>query len=252
MLTNKRHDAILKILETKGSVTLQELKDTLNTSESTIRRDLTQLHEDGKLVKVFGGALAQENLNQNDELVGSRQIQNVTEKQLVARYAATLIHDQDFVFIDAGTTTECLLPYLTNTTATYVTNAPGHAQKMCQAGLHVLLIGGALKHSTEAAIGAQTCAQLEAYHFNIAFMGTNGISLHAHLSTPDPEEAMVKRLVIHHTLNSYVICDHSKFHRISPATFANLEDVIVLVDSVPEGPYREISTIIDVSNQEER
>lgn len=251
MLTNTRHDQILKLLEQRGSVSLQELKELLQTSESTIRRDLTQLHSAGRLVKVFGGAVACEKLNPTDELVPDREIRNREEKQRIAAYAATLIHSRDFVYVDAGTTTACLIPFLTDKTVTYVTNAPSHAIKMAQAGLNVVMLGGNMKDSTEAAVGSVTCAQLERYHFSIAFLGTNGVSQHAQLSTPDPEEAMVKSLVVRRSRNCYVLCDHTKFHKISPVSFADIEDVIVLTDSVPEGIFREIPNIVDITGEPE-
>ena len=58
MLTEKRFEEILKLLDEKKSITVTEIKEMLNTSESTIRRDLTALDRAGKLVKVFGGAVA--------------------------------------------------------------------------------------------------------------------------------------------------------------------------------------------------
>lgn len=249
MLTNTRHDQILKLLEQRGSISLQELKELLHTSESTIRRDLTQLHDQGKLQKVFGGAVACENLDQTDVEVTDREIRNREEKKKIAAYGAKLIRNQDFVYVDAGTTTACLIPFLTNKTATYVTNAPSHAIKMAQAGLNVMMLGGNMKPSTEAAVGSVTCAQLERYHFSIAFLGTNGVSLHAQLSTPDPEEAMVKSMVVRRSRNCYVLCDHTKFHKISPVTFADIEDVILLTDSVPEGAFREIPNIVDITRE---
>ena len=118
MLTNTRHEQILKLLDQRGSISLQELKDVLNTSESTIRRDLTQLHDQGRLVKVFGGAVACEKLDQMDVQVLDREIQNREEKQMIAAYGAKLIRNRDFVYVDAGTTTACLIPFLTDKTAT--------------------------------------------------------------------------------------------------------------------------------------
>ena len=125
MLTKTRQKEILKLLENRGSVTLQELKDHLNTSESTIRRDLNTLDAQGKLVKVFGGAVAADNMSIRDEQVSRREEKNLEEKRLIARYAASLIQDDDFVYLDAGTTTGCMLDYISDTTtAVFVTNAP--------------------------------------------------------------------------------------------------------------------------------
>ena len=63
MLTEQRYEVILKLLEEKNSITVSEVKDLLNTSESTVRRDITALHNAGKLVKVFGGAVACDHMN---------------------------------------------------------------------------------------------------------------------------------------------------------------------------------------------
>ena len=126
MLTKTRQKEILKLLENRGSVTLQELK-------STIRRDLNTLDAQGKLVKVFGGAVAADNMSIRDEQVSRREEKNLEEKRLIARYAASLIQDDDFVYLDAGTTTGCMLDYISDaTTAVFVTNAPSHAQKLAQ------------------------------------------------------------------------------------------------------------------------
>ena len=156
MLTKTRQKEILKLLENRGSVTLQELKDHLNTSESTIRRDLNTLDAQGKLVKVFGGAVAADNMSIRDEQVSRREEKNLEEKRLIARYAASLIQDDDFVYLDAGTTTGCMLDYISDTTtAVFVTNAPSHAQKLARKGMEVILIGGRLKQSTEAVVGEE-------------------------------------------------------------------------------------------------
>ena len=85
MLTKTRQEEILKLLESRGSVTLQGLKEYLNTSESTIRRDLNTLDAQGKLVKVFGGAVAVDNMNIRDEQVARREEKNLEEKQKIAR-----------------------------------------------------------------------------------------------------------------------------------------------------------------------
>ena len=151
MLTRARQEEILKLVEQKGSVTLQELKDKLETSESTIRRDLNALDLQGKLVKVFGGAVAlePEDMDSRDEQVSKREEKNLEEKKQIARYAASMIKEDDFVYLDAGTTTGCMIEYLENKGAIFVTNAPSHAEKLTKKGIDVILIGGRLKQSTE-------------------------------------------------------------------------------------------------------
>ena len=142
MLTEQRHEIILNLLSEKRSITVTELKELLNTSESTIRRDLNTLDEQGKLTKVFGGAVEKNNGVSTTELsVSQKATVNTEEKKKIAMYAAKLVSPNDFIYIDAGTTTEYLIDYLEEKTATYVTNAVTHARKLAIAGFKVILIG---------------------------------------------------------------------------------------------------------------
>ena len=124
MLTEQRYDIILKLLEEKNSITVAEVKELLNTSESTVRRDITALHNAGKLVKVFGGAVAcDRTIVTHEPTVEQKAAVNVEAKQLVAARAAALIQPEDFVYLDAGTTTASMLSFLTEKSAIFVTNA---------------------------------------------------------------------------------------------------------------------------------
>lgn len=112
MLTEKRQEEILRLLTVKGSVTVQELKEQLHASESTIRRDLNQMHQEGVLVKVFGGAVtAEKRVSAKDEQVAFREERNQAEKIKIGQYAAGLIGENDFVYLDAGTTTGYMIPF---------------------------------------------------------------------------------------------------------------------------------------------
>ena len=106
MLSEERHMMILKILEEKQSVTVTELTNLLGISESTARRDITLLDKAGRLVKVFGGAVPADSIYLSTEPTVAQKAEiNKEEKKQIARYAASLIQPQDFVYLDAGTTT---------------------------------------------------------------------------------------------------------------------------------------------------
>ena len=177
MLTEQRYEIILRLLAEKKSVTVTELKELLDTSESTIRRDITALDKMGKLTRVFGGAVSLENVvSAYEPTVEQKSDLNTEEKKKIARYAAGLIRSADFVFLDAGTTTGFMLDYLEYTKASFVTNAVSHARILAQKGIHVSLLGGELKGSTEAVVGSQAMQMLQMYHFTKGFFGTNGIT----------------------------------------------------------------------------
>jgi len=178
MLTQERYHSILQMLSERDAVTVAELSEALDTSESTIRRDLNYLHEIGKLKKVLGGATAiQSNTGVTEASFESRVSEMYDEKTAIAQYAATLVHDGDFVFIDAGTTTYRLIDFLTNKKATYMTNGIAHSRKLIQKGFDTHVVGGKIKPFTEAVVGSQAIAQINRLNFTKAFVGTNGIGL---------------------------------------------------------------------------
>lgn len=237
MLTEKRYEVILKLLEEKRSITVPEIKEVLGISESTIRRDLTALDKAGKLCKVFGGAVAVDAAYTAAEpSVAQKMGVKKEEKQQIARYAASLIGPDDFIYLDAGTSTGYMIDYVTEKKATFVTNAVSHAQRLAAAGFRVILIGGELKGTTEAVVGNQAILSIQSYHFTKGFFGTNGISRSAGFTTPDCNEALVKKTALEHSRKKYILADSSKFGNISSVTFAPINEAEILTDrETPEG-----------------
>ena len=131
MLAEERFGLILEQLDRKRTVTVQELCEALNTSESTIRRDLTELDRMGKLNKVHGGATLPDSRFLADEpTMEAKETQAVEQKRSIAQAAAQLINANDFVFIDAGSTTLELVRVLAGDAlkASYVTTGVAHAR----------------------------------------------------------------------------------------------------------------------------
>lgn len=234
MLTEKRYEVILNLLNEKNSVTVTEIKELLGISESTIRRDLTALDKAGKLVKVFGGAVAVDGgFTTVEPSVAQKAEINKEEKTAIARYAASLIERDDFVYLDAGTTTGQMIDFIKEKGATFVTNAVSHARRLAGEGYRVYLIGGELKGTTEAVVGNQAILSLQKLHFSKAFLGTNGVGLKAGFSTPDYSEALVKQTAAEQVRQMYVLADYSKFGKVSSVTFASLDSVTILTDRKP-------------------
>lgn len=251
MLTEERYAFILDLLQKKRSVSLNDLCNLLDVSESTIRRDLNALDEQGLLIKVHGGALAsldsgipattfERNVEEKSHLF-------TQEKAIIARYAASLIDDGDLVFIDAGTTTEKMIDFLPQKNVTFVTNAFLHTKKLAQRGFRVFIPAGEIKLSTEAIVGAECLNSLRCYNFTKSFIGANGISLTHGISTPDRNEASVKTAVIRGSRQSFVLADHSKFDQISAVTFSSLGEVSIITDELPDDRYNEETIIKEVS-----
>lgn len=251
MLAEERFNEILNLVNEKRTVTVQELTEMLDTSESTIRRDLTTLHRRGSLIKVHGGATAIAMGGAvKDAAVSVRKDLNMEEKAAIARYAASLVKEEDFIYVDAGTSTELLIDFLTEKEAVYVTNAIGHAQKLLKKGLKVFLLGGQLKETTEAIVGAEAVESLRRYNFTRGFFGANGVHRERGLTTPDITEALVKEKAMKQCKEKYILADSSKFNQISAVTFAEFEDGIVLTTKLQDASLRKCKNIVEVEEHD--
>ena len=247
MLTQERYKAILEILEERDAATVTELAVLVGTSESSIRRDLTVLDREGRLRKVYGGATA---INRTEgaleDEVNVRDIQMQEEKALIGEYAAELINNDDFIYIDSGTTTARLIDHIGQTKATFVTNGIIHAQKLLSKGLNAYMIGGRIKPVTASVVGAEGIRNLLKFNFTKAFLGANGIDITAGFTTPDSEEAMMKEKAIEKSFAVFVLADHSKFRRVYPVTYAELRKCCIITDKLPYGGFSDKTVIREV------
>lgn len=244
MLAEERLSKIVKIVNEQGSATAQELMDFFHASESTIRRDLNALDAAGEIMKVHGGAMSVDtSYKMHDDKISERRAANTDRKKIIAEYAANLITKDDFVYIDAGTTTELMIDYITEKDAVYMTNAVNHACKLLHMGCKVYLVGGRLKSITEAAVGAEAIETLSNYNFTIGFWGTNGIHKKAGFTTPDREEAGTKKISFLNCQKRYIVADSTKFESISPVKFADFGDADIITEQIIKG-YETCKNII--------
>lgn len=246
MLSEERFERILKLLEEKNTITVTELVKELDTSESTIRRDLNHLDKMKKLKKVHGGAksITRTYETKDDEVI-VRQGLNVDEKIKIAKYAASIINENDFVYIDAGTTTELMTDYITENRAIYITNGIAHAKKLIRKKCKVYIIGGELKLSTEAIIGVEAIDSLKKYNFTKGFFGTNGIDKDSGFTTPDIQEALVKREAVNRSNEAYILADDSKFEHISAVTFAEIDRATVITTNLKHQEFKKYAEILE-------
>ena len=209
-------------------VRLDDLVSLLDTSESTVRRDLDELESERKLHRVHGGAELPHSL-QEEFTNQQKSIKNIQEKMQVARKAASLISNDDVIFVDAGTTNELLLGYLNQDNLTVVTNSIHHAAKLVDKNIQTIIIGGHVKKSTDASIGAVAYEQIKQLYFDKAFLGINGLD-EEFLTTPDMEEAVIKKTVIKNARKSYIVTDSSKIGRVSFAKVDKIENATIITN----------------------
>ncbi len=246
MLTEERLKRILSIVNETGSVTITDLVKELSTSESTIRRDLAYLDRRRDLVKVRGGAVAiSRSYGTRDDDVLSRKSRSIEAKRRIAIYAASLIGDEDFVFIDAGTTTELMIPHISNHRAKFVTNSLSHAMKLAELDFTVYILGGEFKNTTEAIVGEEAIASLSKYNFTKGFFGTNGVHKEMGFTTPEVRESLIKRTAMSRCQRCYILADHTKLGSVYSVTFGDYLSAEVLTDSATDG-FKDEATITEV------
>ena len=226
MLKSERKQVILETVIREKFVSLDYLVHALNTSESTIRRDLDELESEHKLRRVHGGAESLHFL-QEEESNQEKSIKSIQEKTAIAKMAASLIQEHDVIFIDAGTTNELLVNELHDPRVTVVTNSIHHATKLVERNIPTVIIGGKVKRSTDASIGGVALNQIGQLNFDKAFIGMNGID-DGFFTTPDMEEGAIKRAILENAKKTYVLADLSKLGQTSVVKVAPLAKASII------------------------
>ncbi|MDO4680498.1 MAG: DeoR/GlpR family DNA-binding transcription regulator [Aerococcus sp.] len=249
MLTEERQERIKQQVDRESIVQIRDLVRDFNVSESTIRRDLADLERAGRLKRLHGGAKSLRSLVDEPSLKEKRII-NQTSKAMIAERATQEIEKGDVIFLDAGTTTLAMIPFMAHQAVTMVTNSVEAASMAFEYEIHTILLGGRLKQGTGAVIGSVAQAQLSNYRFQKAFMGMNAIDLHDGYMTPDIEEAEIKRQVMHSSQSNYILVDASKFNQQSFCQVEALPTATIITESLSEplkASVQAVTTIIEVT-----
>lgn len=245
MLTTERHEIILNLLKENQTITLQDITVATSASESTIRRDLTELEKQDKLDRIHGGATLSERKLQ-EYSVSEKSAKNLQEKLTIAKHAASIIKNGDCIFLDAGTTTLQMIPFLQHKNVVVVTNGLTHLDSLIEHAITAYLTGGLIKIKTRALIGPQAIQSLENYRFDKCFLGVNGFHEAYGYTTPDPEEASIKQTAYTLAKNTYVLADHSKYNKVSFAKICDLQNAEIITSNIHPEDVALLSTITTV------
>lgn len=200
-----RRNEILKILNKDKKISVEELAKIFNTSPITIRRDLQFLEDNNKLIRFYGGAKVNENpnLNHNDDVKIYRT--------LIAKYAATLISNNDTVFINSSSTSLKLLEFIENKNITVITNNTKVINLDLKNNINIILSGGEIRHPKEIMVGDYAIKTLQNIYAKKAFIGCSGISLESGMTTENFNEVNINKIMIEHSVSeTYFLADHTK------------------------------------------
>ncbi|WP_062049374.1 DeoR/GlpR family DNA-binding transcription regulator [Bacillus sp. JCM 19034] len=238
MLVVERQKKIVSMLHEMETVKIQDIIEVTGSSESTVRRDLMELERAGKLKRLHGGATLPQN-KLVEPTMEEKTAKNRHEKRQIAKFAAELVTEGDCIYLDAGTSTLEMIPFLKGKDVVVVTNGLMNIAALLEIGINTHVIGGYVKSGTSAFIGRSAIRSLETYQFDKAFIGVNGISLKGECTTPDPEEAFIKEYAIERAQQGIILADHTKFGEVSFSTFAQIRDCMIVTSNQIDKSYYE-------------
>ena len=207
--------AIQRLLAGRDSLTIGELTDQLGVSEATVRRDLDTLQADGLVQRTHGGAVpvAQQ---LRERPYPERHSTNIAEKKAIALAAGSFVSPGDTIFIGGGSTTLRFAEQLTAVDVTVVTNSLSVAHELSRAkGIHVIVIGGALRSSELSMIGPRAVESIRSYRAETAFLGVPALDSHHGFTADGDAEAATDAAFISMARRTVVLADHTKLGRVS-------------------------------------
>ena len=231
-MTTERREIINQTIQKKGEVKIKELKEMFpDVSGMTLRRDLNHLEEKGQIVRIWGGAKSINHLTESKEKhYSSRETENIDAKIKIANKAVNFIETGRSIFVDSGTTTMCLAETIPNQDLSIITSGPNIGMEIIDKNNpSVTLIGGKLNRNNISVSGPNSLKFIENINVDIAFMGTSGFSPDNGFTSGDFNECQLKENIIQKARKVIMLMDLSKIDKNMPFTFAQLEDIDILV-----------------------
>lgn len=210
MFELERQEKILEYLQQKGSASVKALSELLYVSQPTVRRDLSELENQGKVLRTHGGAVLRK-VADGETSLHFRETQNVLAKKAVAEKAAKLIHNGDVLFLDASSTVSYLLPYLEKLSDIIViTNSPKLSVRLGEKGIKNYCTGGALLLHSIAYVGNDAIRFVSKLNADLFFFSSDGITEDGLVTDTALEEAEITRAMMEHANKSYLLYDSTK------------------------------------------
>jgi DeoR family transcriptional regulator, fructose operon transcriptional repressor len=237
LLPAERQQQILQILREEYTVRSSRLSELLSVSEMTIRRDFDALEQQGLVERTHGGAVFRQERVAGKFHYQSSIKENPEEKEQIAQKAASMIEPHESVYIGEGTTTARVIRYAEpGMPFTIFTNNLGVTAEVRDTSAELILLGGAYNAATHALSGPLTMEMIRQVNASKVFLGADGLSLSAGLTTPNLEIAVIERSMIRNTRGQVIVmADPPKIGRVAEMTVAPLKhiDVLITTNKIP-------------------
>jgi DeoR/GlpR family transcriptional regulator of sugar metabolism len=237
MLKKERQAYILHQVNLHNKVLSSSLCTEINVSEDTIRRDLLELAEEGKVIKVHGGALSH---SFNHVSFPTNGVYSQNHKQLIARKAIGLIQNGMFVLTSGGTTiiemARCLPPQLK---ATFISGSiPAILEYMHHPNIEVILVGDKISKNSKITVGSEAIAKIRQMKADICFLGTNAIDAEHGITDNDWEVVQLKKAMIESSKLVVCLSISEKMNSVQPIRVCGLDEIDLLITELsPDDPF---------------
>jgi len=236
--TSARRERIVNQLKTQGSVQVNELASDFAVSTVTIRNDLSFLEKQGVATRAYGGAmLSTAPVMETERSIAAKLSEHSSIKERIGKLAASLIPPGSTIILDSGTTTYEIARQLRNHEDVIVmTNGMNVADALIEApGVDLLVTGGRLRRHSLSFFGSQAETSLQNYHFDMLFLGVDGLDPLMGVTTHNEDEARLNRCMCDASKKIIVVTDSSKFYRISLHKIIGIDrvDKIITDSNIP-------------------
>lgn len=230
MYNLERQQEIVDILEKNGSISVNKLSKILYTSAPTIRRDLTVLENQGKILRTHGGAVLRKTAENEIPLI-LREDSNNKSKKIIAQKASRFIKNGDVIFLDASSTVSYLIPNLKKfSDIIVVTNSPKTSVKLGEENIKNYCTGGLLLNQSIAYVGNAAEKFIADINADIFFFSSRGYCEDGYITDSSTEEAVIKKAMIKNANRSYYLCDTSKKGKKYMYNICKVSDVEKIID----------------------
>jgi len=243
MLKRERHAFILHHLNLHNKVVSTDLSQHINVSDDTIRRDLQELAEAGKLIKVHGGALSPgfHNGFQNTQEAYSYQ-----QKKIIAEKAASLVKDGMFILTGGGTTIIEMARALPSTLrATFISGSiPAIYEYMNHPNIDVIVIGDKVLKNSKITVGLEAISRIRQLKADLCFLGINAIDLKNGVSDNDWDVVQIKKAMVESSQKLVCLTIAEKLNSQQPLQVCESSKIDILItersaDDALLKPYKE-------------
>jgi len=232
MLKKERQAFILHQVNLHNKVLSSALCTEINVSEDTIRRDLQELSETGKVIKVHGGALSH---SFNDVYFPSSIVYSQNQKKTIAQKAISLISNGMFVLTSGGTTIlEMARSIPTQLKATFISGSiPAVLEYMQHPNIEVIMIGDKISKNSKITVGSDAIAKIRQMKPDICFLGTNAIDIEHGVTDNDWEVVQLKRAMIESSKKVVCLAIAEKVNTVQPIRVCGIDEIDILITELP-------------------